>query len=54
MGRVKNMNESIYYAVDAIHTAISENKAVSFKCVIIKANDKVKAAEDSEKMLGEL
>jgi predicted DNA-binding transcriptional regulator YafY len=31
IGRVKNMNESIYYAVDAIHTAISENKAVSFK-----------------------
>ena len=31
IGRVKNMNESIYYVVDAIHTAISENKAVSFK-----------------------
>lgn len=30
-GRVKNMNESIYYAVDAIHTAISENKAITFK-----------------------
>ena len=30
-GRVKNMNESIYYAVDAIHTAISENKAIKFK-----------------------
>ena len=30
-GRVKNMNESIYYAVDAIHTAIGENKAIQFK-----------------------
>jgi len=30
-GRVKNMNESIYYAVDAIHTAISENRAIEFK-----------------------
>ena len=30
-GRIKNMNESIYYVVDAIHTAISENKAIRFK-----------------------
>ncbi len=30
-GRVKNMNESIYYAIDAIHTAISDNKAIKFK-----------------------
>lgn len=30
-GRVKNMNESIYYAIDAIHTAIGENKAIQFK-----------------------
>ena len=30
-GRVKNMDESIYYAVDAIHTAMSENKAIKFK-----------------------
>ena len=30
-GRVKNMNESIYYAIDAIHTAISDNKAIRFK-----------------------
>lgn len=28
--RVKTMNESIYYNVDALHTAISENKQVSF------------------------
>ena len=30
-GRIKNMNESIYYVVDAIHSAISENKAIKFK-----------------------
>lgn len=30
-GRVKNMNESIYYAIDAIHTAIGEDKAIKFK-----------------------
>lgn len=28
--RVKGMNESIYYNVDALHTAIAENKQVSF------------------------
>lgn len=30
-GRVKNMNESIYYAIDTIHTAMGDNKAVKFK-----------------------
>lgn len=30
-GRVKTMNESIYYNVDKIHTAIGENKKISFK-----------------------
>ncbi|MCL2539114.1 MAG: WYL domain-containing protein [Oscillospiraceae bacterium] len=29
--RIKNMNESIYYNVDAIHTAIAANKKLSFK-----------------------
>lgn len=29
-GRVKTMNESIYYNVDAIHNAIAENKQISF------------------------
>lgn len=29
-GRIKTMNESIYYTVDAIHTAISENKKIKF------------------------
>ena len=30
-GRIKNMNESIYYTVDAIHRAISENKKIEFQ-----------------------
>lgn len=30
-GRIKTMNESIYYTVDAIHTAIANNKQISFK-----------------------
>lgn len=29
-GRVKTMNESIYYSIDKLHTAIGENRAVSF------------------------
>lgn len=29
--RIKTMNESIYYAVDSIHEAISDNKQISFK-----------------------
>jgi predicted DNA-binding transcriptional regulator YafY len=29
--RVKNMNESIYYSVDTLHTAIAEGKKISFK-----------------------
>ena len=30
-GRIKTMNESIYYAVDTIHNAISENKKIRFQ-----------------------
>ena len=30
-GRIKAMNESIYYNVDAIHNAISENKKIRFQ-----------------------
>ncbi len=30
-GRIKTMNESIYYSVDAIHHAISENKKIRFR-----------------------
>lgn len=30
-GRIKTMNESIYYNVDAIHNAISENRKIKFQ-----------------------
>ena len=30
-GRVKTMNESIYYNVDRIHTAIAENSRITFQ-----------------------
>lgn len=30
-GRIKHMNESIYYGVDAIHNGIAQNKQISFK-----------------------
>lgn len=30
-GRIKTMNESIYYTVDAIHHAISENRKIKFQ-----------------------
>ena len=30
-GRVKNMNESIYYTVDDVHRAIAENKQIQFQ-----------------------
>lgn len=30
-GRIKTMNESIYYTVDAIHNAISENRKIRFR-----------------------
>ena len=30
-GRVKSMNESIYYSVDAIHEAINENRTIRFQ-----------------------
>ena len=30
-GRIKTMNESIYYNVDAIHISIAENKKIKFQ-----------------------
>jgi len=30
-GRIKTMNESIYYSVDDIHTAINQNKKITFQ-----------------------
>ena len=39
-GRVKTMNESIYYFVDDVHRAIAENKKISFE--YMKWNEKKK------------
>ena len=30
-GRIKNMDETIYYAIDSVHNAISENRMLQFK-----------------------
>ncbi|MBQ3090276.1 MAG: WYL domain-containing protein [Oscillospiraceae bacterium] len=30
-GRIKSMNESVYYTIDAIHQAISENRQITFQ-----------------------
>lgn len=30
-GRVKSMNESVYYNIDAIHKAIGENRQITFR-----------------------
>ena len=35
-GRIKTMNESIYYNVDDIHTAIATNKKIRFKYYALK------------------
>ena len=39
-GRIKTMNESIYYNVDLIHTAISENVKVRFRYFMWNENKK--------------
>lgn len=41
-GRVKTMNESIYYSVDAIHSAIAENVQVSFQYLQWTVDKKMK------------
>ncbi len=40
-GRVKNMNESIYYFVDEVHRAIAENKQISFEYMKWNAEKKM-------------
>ena len=46
-GRIKNMNESIYYMVDEIHRAILENKSIRFKYLQWNL-DKVMVPRDDE------
>ena len=45
-GRVKTMNESIYYTVDEIHSAISENRKISFKYMTWDTNKKLVPKKD--------
>lgn len=45
-GRVKTMNESIYYNVDAIHQAIAENKQIRFDYLQWNLEKKLVARKD--------
>ena len=45
-GRVKNMNESIYYTVDDVHRAIAENKQIQFRYMKWDANKKLVSRKD--------
>jgi len=46
--RVKSMNESIYYSVDTLHEAISEDKKISFKYSSYDAEKKQVFRKDGE------
>lgn len=45
-GRVKNMNERIYYSIDAIHEAISGNQQISFQYFTWTVDKKMKLKHD--------
>lgn len=45
-GRVKTMNESIYYNVDRIHTAIAENSKITFQYFQWNASKKMELRHD--------
>jgi len=49
MGRVKTMNEKIYYNVDTIHQAIAQNKQVAFKYFEYTIDKKKHYRHDGEK-----
>ena len=44
--RIKNMNESIYYTVDGIHTAIEQNKQIKFQYCIWNTNKELVPKKD--------
>ncbi|MCF0185881.1 MAG: WYL domain-containing protein [Bacteroidaceae bacterium] len=46
--RVKTMNESVYYTVDDVHTAINENKKIRFKYYKWDINKKLVARNNGE------
>ena len=45
-GRIKTMNESIYYIVDDIHTAISQNKKIRFEYLKWNLQKKMERRKD--------
>ena len=45
-GRVKNMNESIYYIVDEIHRAIADNKKITFEYMTWNINKKMEKRKE--------
>lgn len=47
-GRAKTMNERIYYSVDAIHEAISDNRQISFQYFSWDVNKKMHFHKDGE------
>lgn len=44
--RIKNMNESIYYTVDGIHTAIEQNKQIKFQYCVWNTNKELVPKKD--------
>lgn len=47
-GRIKTMNESIYYNVDAIHNAIAENKKIKFQYFQWNAKKEMELRRDGD------
>lgn len=47
-GRVKTMNEGIYQTVDAIHSAISDNRKIKFKYLKWNVNKKLEQKKNGE------
>lgn len=48
-GRIKSMNESIYYAIDALHEAISANKQITFRYFEWTVDKKKKYRHDGQR-----
>lgn len=48
-GRVKTMNESIYYNVDRIHTAIAQNSKITFQYFQWNVNKKMELRHNGER-----
>jgi len=48
MGRIKNENESIYYCVDAIHSAIQTNRQIQFRYLEWNLEKKLKPRKEGK------